>query len=329
MAIRSRWWRAYDEALHDPKVQMLEPPLFKTWFNLLCIASKNDGVLPSLDAISFDLRISKHKAAEAITALTDVGLIDKRDDDQFEPHNWGSRQYQSDASRDRVKRHREKRTAAGLQSQWTAPKALRQAIYKRDNFRCVYCGSDEKLSLDHRIPEFRGGTHAKENLATACMACNGSKRDLTEEEFRFRNGQSNVSVTLHETSQKRPQTTEAEAEQKESERPRKRGSRLEREWWPSTSEVDYALAKGLDLDHVNIEAQKFRNYWTAKAGAGATKLDWTATWQNWILNAKESRNGQAKPDIIERGRRLADRARELERQYAADFKPADDPTGSH
>jgi hypothetical protein len=134
----------------------------------------------------------------------------------------------------------------------------------------------------------------------------------------------------HAMPEERQKERERETERKkESERPRKRGSRLESEWWPSTSEVEYALAKGLDLARVSLEAEKFRNYWTAKAGAGASKLDWTATWQNWILNAKEPRNGQSKPSVVERGRRLAERARELERQYAADFKPTDDPTGSH
>lgn len=35
------------------------------------------------------------------------------------------------------------------------------------------------------------------------------------------------------------------------------------------------------------EHQKFMNYWRAKAGAGATKLDWPATWRNWMLSAAE------------------------------------------
>ena len=36
---------------------------------------------------------------------------------------------------------------------------------------------------------------------------------------------------------------------------------------------------------MNTEAEKFRNYWTAKSGAGATKRDWSATWRNWIITA--------------------------------------------
>src|SRR5262245_56182005 len=94
----SRWWRAYDEALHDPKLQRLPAPLFRTWFNLLCIASKNDGVFPAISEVAFELRVTEHKAAEAITALSMAGLIDKRDDGIFEPHNWNVRQFKSDVT---------------------------------------------------------------------------------------------------------------------------------------------------------------------------------------------------------------------------------------
>ena len=35
------------------------------------------------------------------------------------------------------------------------------------------------------------------------------------------------------------------------------------------------------------ETEKFINYWSAKSGSDATKLDWVATWRNWILRAAE------------------------------------------
>lgn len=203
----SRWWRAYDEAVDDPKLILLSDKAHRAWFNLMCIASANGGILPNIKVIAVKLRVSTQRAAAAITELVSAGLLDKRDDGGFEPHNWAGRQFISDSSAERVKRHREKRAAAGLQSQWTAPKALRQAVYERDGFACVYCGDKDRLSLDHRTPEIRGGTHDIDNLATACLACNGAKRDMTETEFR-------ESVTLL----KRPQRTEAEnREQKGSE----------------------------------------------------------------------------------------------------------------
>lgn len=38
--------------------------------------------------------------------------------------------------------------------------------------KCAYCGSTEKLELDHIIPIFDGGTTIKENSQTLCRHCN-------------------------------------------------------------------------------------------------------------------------------------------------------------
>jgi len=40
---------------------------------------------------------------------------------------------------------------------------------------CCYCGSTERLSLDHLIPRFRGGEDDADNLVWACRSCNSSK----------------------------------------------------------------------------------------------------------------------------------------------------------
>jgi len=34
------------------------------------------------------------------------------------------------------------------------------------------------------------------------------------------------------------------------------------------------------------EAEIFANFWQAKSGANATKLDWKKTWQNWVRNSR-------------------------------------------
>lgn len=62
------------------------------------------------------------------------------------------------------------------------PAVVRQAVFARDAFRCVYCGTTERLSLDHVEPVIAGGTDDMENLVTACQPCNSSKgaRPLAE-----------------------------------------------------------------------------------------------------------------------------------------------------
>lgn len=54
-------------------------------------------------------------------------------------------------------------------------KDKRLAIYRRDDFSCVYCGSREKLTLDHVIPHNDGGSNEADNLVTCCHECNCSR----------------------------------------------------------------------------------------------------------------------------------------------------------
>jgi len=61
----------------------------------------------------------------------------------------------------------------------------RENIYKRDNFTCVYCGSQnkKKFTLDHVIPQSKGGPNTWDNLVTACWGCNNEKADLSLKEW--------------------------------------------------------------------------------------------------------------------------------------------------
>lgn len=105
----SRWWRAYEEAATDPKLQLLPAELFRVWFNLMCIASKHDGSLPALAHIAYTLQMKPERAAQALSQLHAAGLLDKTETG-FAPHNWNGRQYKSDAAdataAERMKRYR-------------------------------------------------------------------------------------------------------------------------------------------------------------------------------------------------------------------------------
>lgn len=43
---------------------------------------------------------------------------------------------------------------------------------------CCYCGNESDLTLDHLIPQFKGGRHSADNLVVACRSCNSSKKAL-------------------------------------------------------------------------------------------------------------------------------------------------------
>ena len=104
---KGSWFRLYECVLDDPKVQRLPAPLFKTWVNLLCAASKCGGALPSLGDLAFMLRVGEDELAESLKDLKAVGLIDG-DGDELRPHNWDGLQWKSDTSRERQKRYRDR-----------------------------------------------------------------------------------------------------------------------------------------------------------------------------------------------------------------------------
>jgi hypothetical protein len=72
-----------------------------------------------------------------------------------------------------------------------------------------------------------------------------------------------------------------------------RGTRLPGDWQPNPNDIAYASSFQMTETRIALESQKFKNYWIAKSGAGATKRDWNATWRNWILNAVEGRHAVA------------------------------------
>lgn len=54
----------------------------------------------------------------------------------------------------------------------------RTAIFRRDGYRCVYCGlvfSDKELTVDHVQPRVKRGDHSPGNLVSACVRCNTDK----------------------------------------------------------------------------------------------------------------------------------------------------------
>lgn len=103
----SRWWRAYDEAVDDPKLLALTDQQHRFWFNLLCVFSAFGGSLPEISVLKFKLRMQPKKITRLLNELREAGLIDESNG-LIHPHNWENRQFKSDRSTERMKRHRDR-----------------------------------------------------------------------------------------------------------------------------------------------------------------------------------------------------------------------------
>lgn len=64
-----------------------------------------------------------------------------------------------------------------------------------------------------------------------------------------------------------------------------RGTRLPADFELTPERQQYAEQNGIQ-NAVKV-FEKFRNHWTATAGAKGVKLDWDATWRNWVLTESE------------------------------------------
>jgi len=59
-------------------------------------------------------------------------------------------------------------------------KLTRKEVFRRDKYRCQYCGRQTlDLTIDHIFPRHLGGMHTWTNVVTACSSCNHKKGGRT------------------------------------------------------------------------------------------------------------------------------------------------------
>ncbi len=83
-----------------------------------------------------------------------------------------------------VKQPKVKKTKQGIKSKSKRSryisKSVRVAVFRKDNFKCVFCGRSSKqveLQIDHIYPFGKGGSNEIDNLQTLCIDCNQGKSD--------------------------------------------------------------------------------------------------------------------------------------------------------
>jgi len=112
--------------------------------------------------------------------------------------------------------------------------------------------------------------------------------------------QDDISV-ISERYQSDSLETETETEtEKETEVEKKRGtkgSRLSTDFELPDSWTEFCQTERPDLNPKKV-FDSFKDYWVAKAGASGVKLDWQATWRNWVRNQNIAKPLFNKADVV-------------------------------
>jgi hypothetical protein len=75
---------------------------------------------------------------------------------------------------------------------------------------------------------------------------------------------------------------------------RSRGSRLPSGWEPDSELRSWVITERPDLD-LTATVARFRDYWTAIPGSKGVKLDWPATFRNWV---RQEKGGAKRPEPV-------------------------------
>lgn len=189
------WFRYYTETMNDRKMthaarlcgaSKLE--IIGAWSLILCAAGESPvrGALyvtlqkrySNADVTDL-LGCDEDQAKAIMSAFVEMEMLEVQDD-AYHVKNWDKRQFTAEYHQQ--ERHREKREALGLPRRRWINEKVRDAVMQRDGEACVYCSSETNLTLDHIIPEIKGGDNSESNLVVACRACNAKKREFTIEQ---------------------------------------------------------------------------------------------------------------------------------------------------
>jgi len=223
------------------------------------------------------------------------------------------------------------------------PALCRRRRYETCADALVACGLWLPVSGGYRITRWQEWQAELEAIIARRSADRERKRRERERAARSRDTVSDANdqaehVNPQVNSMSRDTSTDASDPYKRGEKdkhpprppgaapPRKRGTRLPDDFKITPAMVAWARE---NVPHVDgrAETERFTDYWHAKAGRDACKLDWEATWRNWMRRAAEQQPRTRYRSRQDETDELFDSA--MERARARDAQEVDyDPRGN-
>ena len=119
-----------------------------------------------------------------------------------------------------------------------------------------------------------------------------NKRIAIERETKRKEKNTNREQVVNDTSPNhKPITNNQEPKVKTQ-----RGSRLPTDWTLPDVWKEWAEKERPELNAKSV-ADSFKDFWIAKPGAGGVKLDWGATWRNWVRSQSAPKTFTNKYDV--------------------------------
>ena len=151
----------------------------------------------------------------------------------------------------------------------------------------------------------------KETLQPLAWARRQFKSDDSTERVRAYRERMKRDGNVSETAQETDTDTDTDTEEKKESARSPRGSRLP-SGFPTPECLDWCKQERPDLDVLSLR-DKFRDYWLAVPGARGRKLDWPATWRNFVRSEfAKPRDGPRRSAATESGLALAGMNRKSE-----------------
>lgn len=154
-------------------------------------------------------------------------------------------------------------------------KKQKERILSRDGYKCVSCGSDKKLHIDHIFPVALGGTSDDSNLQVLCQSCNTSKGKKIIDKSLTNDGRivESDSILLIPDSFKRiPDSCSSPAA-------KKKATQIDPDYKFNDQHRSLARSLGVSAD---VELGAFTDYHKSK---GSLFKDWDAAFRTWLRNA--------------------------------------------
>jgi hypothetical protein len=187
----------------------------------------------------------------------------------LKPKNWDKFQHYKDRCPPWIKLHRDLLNDRAFMGLPLASKALAPLLWLLASESKDGCFQADSAELEFR-------------LRIASKDIDAGLKPLIDKGF-FVIASGVLAECLQDAIPERETETEGETEKRQKKQPR--GARLPADWVPSEELIAFCKTERPDLNPAAV-ADRFRDFWIAQPGTKGVKLDWDATWRNWVRNEK-------------------------------------------